>query len=344
MRSWLAQLAVVVPDIIQNTKFVQQSSALEGGKEKKEIPAMDHALATVELLELILLGLDTQTLLTAARRVCKFWNDVVQESAQLQAALFFRPVAVVPGIPARDDQAGLHAFLSTRRHENNNNKETASGTNHNIPRATNLLLLSRLQDLLGRPGKVTIFPSSSTSSSSKNQVTHAQPGDDNNNQNKEIPKTTTPRNIHYPEASWRAMLLQQAPVQRLGVWTLDASNCTSYRYGFEMKTEMLEFQGGSSSHNQDDGLTMGWLVQFLSSKKDNSTPGCLEYESWELFLGSQDDMTGAGGLSRLGEREQTSLFVLKSARKERQALAEMWRTADVVLKLTRWRQGCPSDR
>lgn len=313
---------------------------------------MDHALATVELLELILLGLDTQTLLTAARRVCKFWNGVVQESAQLQAALFFRPVArVVPAIPARDQAGLLHAFLSTRRHENNDkNKETNSGTNHNTPRATNLLLLSRLQDLLGRPGKVTIFPSSSSSSStsrSKNQTTHAQPGDDNNNQNNEKPRTTALRDIHYPEASWWTMLLQQAPVQRLGVWTLDASNCTSYRYGFEMKTEVLEFQGlpgGSSDHNQDGGLTMGWLVQFLSSKKDNSTPGCLDYDSWELFLGSQDDMTGAGGLSRLGEREQTSLFVLKSARKERQALAEMWRTADVVLKLTRWRQGFPSDR
>lgn len=92
---------------------------------------MNHALATVELLELILLEIDTQTLLTSATRVCKFWNDVIQQSAQLQSALFFRP-----SIPARykDDN-------------NNNNKETQIATTNHI--RTNSLLLCRFQDLLG---------------------------------------------------------------------------------------------------------------------------------------------------------------------------------------------------
>ncbi|KAF3766915.1 hypothetical protein M406DRAFT_350321 [Cryphonectria parasitica EP155] len=52
---------------------------------------MDQALATVELLELILLQLDFQTILTSASRVCHDWNNVIRGSPKLQAFLFFRP-------------------------------------------------------------------------------------------------------------------------------------------------------------------------------------------------------------------------------------------------------------
>lgn len=52
---------------------------------------MDRVFTTVELLELILLAVDVQTLLTSASRVCQQWNNVIQQSVQLQTALFFRP-------------------------------------------------------------------------------------------------------------------------------------------------------------------------------------------------------------------------------------------------------------
>lgn len=49
------------------------------------------ALSTFELLELILLQLDTQTLLTA-QRTCQTWHRIIQESVAIQKALFFIPM------------------------------------------------------------------------------------------------------------------------------------------------------------------------------------------------------------------------------------------------------------
>lgn len=45
-----------------------------------------------EILELILLETDMRTLLTSAQRVCRKWHDLIQDSGDLQAALFFKPV------------------------------------------------------------------------------------------------------------------------------------------------------------------------------------------------------------------------------------------------------------
>ncbi|KAE8135354.1 hypothetical protein BDV38DRAFT_284989 [Aspergillus pseudotamarii] len=52
--------------------------------------AQDITLSTFELLELILLQLDTQTLLTA-QRICQAWSRIIQESVPIQKALFFIP-------------------------------------------------------------------------------------------------------------------------------------------------------------------------------------------------------------------------------------------------------------
>ncbi|KAF7192765.1 hypothetical protein HII31_05906 [Pseudocercospora fuligena] len=55
-----------------------------------------HAvLSTVELLEAILLNLDTKTLLLS-QRTCKTWQKVIAGSILLQEALFFRPVPQPP--------------------------------------------------------------------------------------------------------------------------------------------------------------------------------------------------------------------------------------------------------
>lgn len=46
-----------------------------------------------EILELILLETETRTLLTSAQRVCRKWHLLIQDSSDLQAALFFKPVS-----------------------------------------------------------------------------------------------------------------------------------------------------------------------------------------------------------------------------------------------------------
>lgn len=53
---------------------------------------MERVLSTVELLELILLGIDDlRSILTAGSRVCRLWNQLIRESPQIQKLLFFRP-------------------------------------------------------------------------------------------------------------------------------------------------------------------------------------------------------------------------------------------------------------
>ncbi|KAJ1337955.1 F-box-like domain-containing protein [Microdochium nivale] len=52
---------------------------------------MDNVLAIPELLETILVNLDTRTLLVAAQRVNRTWRSSIRDSPTLQKALFFRP-------------------------------------------------------------------------------------------------------------------------------------------------------------------------------------------------------------------------------------------------------------
>lgn len=48
-----------------------------------------HRIAYIpEVLETILVHTDTHTLLTSAQRVCRYWYDLVQNSDDLQIALF----------------------------------------------------------------------------------------------------------------------------------------------------------------------------------------------------------------------------------------------------------------
>ncbi|KAI3327823.1 hypothetical protein HD806DRAFT_531158 [Xylariaceae sp. AK1471] len=62
------------------------------------LSAAQHVLGTVELLEFILLNLDTRTLLTSAQRVDRYWHEVIRHSPLLQRALFFEPDLNAPRI------------------------------------------------------------------------------------------------------------------------------------------------------------------------------------------------------------------------------------------------------
>lgn len=85
----------------------------------RTVTIMERVLAAVELLELILLEVDIQTVLTSAIRTCHFWKDVIRDSPRLQASLFFRPERLAP--------TGRHGRIEAR---------------------VNPLLLKRFEDLL----------------------------------------------------------------------------------------------------------------------------------------------------------------------------------------------------
>ncbi|KAK8114680.1 hypothetical protein PG999_006749 [Apiospora kogelbergensis] len=53
--------------------------------------ATETALATPELLEAILLGVDMRTVLISAQRVCRYWRELISQSGPLQEHLYFKP-------------------------------------------------------------------------------------------------------------------------------------------------------------------------------------------------------------------------------------------------------------
>lgn len=54
--------------------------------------ARDKVLSISETFEVILLHLDTGTLLTKAQLICRTWTTFIQDSPAIQWALFFKPV------------------------------------------------------------------------------------------------------------------------------------------------------------------------------------------------------------------------------------------------------------
>ncbi|KAL4966095.1 uncharacterized protein BDV14DRAFT_171599 [Aspergillus stella-maris] len=60
--------------------------------EKETDTAMNRVLNTPELLEMVLVQLDMQTLLTSAQRVCRPWRAFITKSPSLQKILFFTPI------------------------------------------------------------------------------------------------------------------------------------------------------------------------------------------------------------------------------------------------------------
>ncbi|KAL4931805.1 uncharacterized protein BDV17DRAFT_255362 [Aspergillus undulatus] len=54
--------------------------------------AINRALDTPEVLELVLVQTDMRTLLTSAQRVCRAWFNLIRTSPSIQKALFFTPM------------------------------------------------------------------------------------------------------------------------------------------------------------------------------------------------------------------------------------------------------------
>lgn len=241
------------------------------------ITPTERVLATVELLELILLQVDMQTILTSAVRTCHFWRDVTRDSPQLQTLLFFRPETRLP--------TGGHGDRIPIR-----------------PRKKNPLLLRRFENLLS---------SSSTTA--------------------DLVRPVQSETILRPEASWRAMLVQQPPARTVGVWTVEMG--CHLQQGFEIATETLpldydnntsfsSFSSSSSSSCSGGGVRMQSLVEYAGSL----APGY----SWNMLWGEE-----GLGEQRLAQ-ERNSLFFRKAGACERTALVDLWRDSDMVVKLTRW--------
>lgn len=54
--------------------------------------AINNALNTPEILEIILAEIDIRTLLTYTQRVCRAWLNLINASPSIQKALFFTPI------------------------------------------------------------------------------------------------------------------------------------------------------------------------------------------------------------------------------------------------------------
>jgi hypothetical protein len=78
-------------------------------QEQEQEQPQSKVLTTPELLETILLHLDTRTLLVSAQRVCQTWKVLIQTSPTIQQALFFRPTASNPN----SKKANLHGHAKS---------------------------------------------------------------------------------------------------------------------------------------------------------------------------------------------------------------------------------------
>lgn len=75
------------------TRFLQPShTRILPAFEIMALTTPHKAFLINEILEMFLIQTDMQTLLISAQRVCHRWHDLIQDSADLQAALFFKPV------------------------------------------------------------------------------------------------------------------------------------------------------------------------------------------------------------------------------------------------------------
>lgn len=64
---------------------------MKGTRIQEQEQPQTKVFTTPELLEIILLYLDTRTLLVSAQLVCQTWTVLIQRSPAIQRALFFRP-------------------------------------------------------------------------------------------------------------------------------------------------------------------------------------------------------------------------------------------------------------
>ncbi|KAJ5688340.1 hypothetical protein N7536_010959 [Penicillium majusculum] len=174
------------------------------------ISAQSHALSIPEIFELILLNLDTRTLLTKATRICHAWSHFINSSPPIQRALFFRPL------------------------DNGLNKT----------KTQNPLLAETFPSIFHRSG------STNGGNTNKKNDPESDTIDDKINSKLTFTTLDMVRNPQKwdayirPEASWRRMLVQQPPVYTLSLLRSNVGHGGQYLYIYEALGDQKEPAGG----------------------------------------------------------------------------------------------------
>jgi hypothetical protein len=176
-------------------------------QEHKQEQSQVKVLTTTELLEIILIHLDTRTLLVSAQRVCQTWKVLIQTSPTIQQALFFRPTAPNPN----SKRAKLHGHaksiwnsLLSSPSEKDTNSEQGSMNEEETP------CIQPIYNPLLAQAFPQFFPPAYERKLTANEERHTS-----RFSFKDLDMLTSPeKKTAYMrrEASWRKMLLRQPPV------------------------------------------------------------------------------------------------------------------------------------
>jgi hypothetical protein len=157
-------------------------------------PAQSHALSIPEIFELILLNLDTRTLLTKANRICRAWSQFIAFSPPLQWALFFRPLDNALNKPKTQNPLLAEVFPSIFRQSSNIPEENTDDTKDGNGKHHASITFTTF-DFVRRPYMLDAYMR--------------------------------------PEASWRRMLVQQPPVCTLALLRSSVGHGGQYLYHYE---------------------------------------------------------------------------------------------------------------
>ncbi|RAH85133.1 hypothetical protein BO86DRAFT_440521 [Aspergillus japonicus CBS 114.51] len=90
----------------RSRRLMDKHSQRSSHRHSQNSPRALRFLFLSELLEMIFLYLDMQTLLLS-RRVCHTWDEVIQGSRKLQQALFYIPDTTIPAEPGRHNPLSI---------------------------------------------------------------------------------------------------------------------------------------------------------------------------------------------------------------------------------------------
>ncbi|KAJ5549777.1 hypothetical protein N7535_002281 [Penicillium sp. DV-2018c] len=176
-------------------------------------PAQSHALSIPEIFELILLNLDTRTLLTKATRICRTWTQFINSSPALQWALFFRPLDNVLNKSKIQNPLLAEVFPSIFRHpsaipDDDMHDIDSEDESDDYSESHLVDVTFTTFDFVRRPHKLDAYMR--------------------------------------PEASWRRMLVQQPPVYTLALLRSSLGHGGQHLYHYEVLStnDHNELSGG----------------------------------------------------------------------------------------------------
>ncbi|PSR75749.1 hypothetical protein BD289DRAFT_447443 [Coniella lustricola] len=156
---------------------------------------MDCVLDTTELLELVLLELDYQTLLGSCLRVCRRWNELIKTSPQIQRILFYKEEKLPPNTCTTDTTKTTTTTTSQYPHQHARQNPLIDGK-----LSTFLHKTAATKDSLCIPK-------------------HMLEGGGV---------------MARDEASWHDMFVQQPPAHKIGIWKMEYGHYLTHGYGMEV--------------------------------------------------------------------------------------------------------------